>query len=130
MAGWKSRLLDAKIDRKKFLIAIGLALLIWGQDILRLMIVAAAFHTSLTLSQVSALAVSSLLMAVVPSIGGLGVIEGGMTALLYLFGFNLETAIAITALERAISYVIATGIGAIAAAALGGIKLWNFTRSA
>ena len=63
-----------------------------------------------------------------PTIGGLGAVEGGLTAALCLFGARLEQALAVTALERGISYVLATAAGGALLAALGGGSLWKAAR--
>jgi len=40
----------------------------------------------------------------VPTVGGLGAVEGALVATLVLFGVPLDTAIAMTTVERGISY--------------------------
>lgn len=119
----KARLVSIRIDRKKLAQAVGYSALVWAQDLLRLMIVAAAFNVFLNPHQAATLSLVALFCGFFPSVGGLGPTEGGLTAALHLFGIDLQTALAITVLERSISYVLGTCLGSIALAALGGRKL-------
>ena len=64
----------------------------------------------------------------VPSLAGLGPVEGGLVAGLMAFGVDLPTAAAVTALERAISYGFSTSTGALVIAMLGGRSLWSTVR--
>jgi hypothetical protein len=112
-----------QIKKKQFIEATGFAFLIWIQDVLRLMLVAAAFGVILNPYQAATLSLVLLLCSFVPSIGGVGPTEGGLMAVLHLFGITLDTAIAITVLERSISYVLSIGIGSLTVAALGGKKI-------
>jgi uncharacterized membrane protein YbhN (UPF0104 family) len=70
----------------------------------------------------------AMLGGLVPTIGGLGVVEGGLTAALCLFGVELDKALAITALERGISYILATGVGGLVLLYVGGGELWRSSR--
>jgi uncharacterized membrane protein YbhN (UPF0104 family) len=70
-----------------------------------------------------------MLGALVPTLGGLGAVEGGLVAGLAAFGVDLPTAAAITAIERAISYGFSTGAGLIVIALLGGRSLWPGRRT-
>ncbi len=119
----KGKLSSVHMNRRKFCEAVGYSSLVWAQDIGRLMIVSAAFHVILNAHQAATLSLVMLICSVFPSIGGLGPTEGGLTAALHLFGVSLETAVAITVLERSISYIMSTCLGCIALAALGGQKL-------
>ncbi|MBI1908807.1 MAG: flippase-like domain-containing protein [Deltaproteobacteria bacterium] len=109
-----------RINPKNFGGAIGFSSLVWLQDLLRLMVVSAAFGVHLSITQAATLSIVILICSIMPSLGGLGPTEGGLTAALHLFGVSLETAIAITLLERAVSYVLSTCAGSIAVATLGG----------
>jgi uncharacterized membrane protein YbhN (UPF0104 family) len=119
----------SRVDRGTAALAVACATVVWAQDVVRLMTVAAAFGVTLTVSQASVLAVLTIVGGLVPTIGGLGAIEGGLVGGLVLFGVATETAAAITAVERAISYVFATGAGAAAFALVGGRTLWSTVRS-
>jgi uncharacterized membrane protein YbhN (UPF0104 family) len=125
----RAALNGVSIDRVSFAAAVGLSSLVWLQDVARLMLVAAAFRVVLTPSQAATLSVLTIAGAAVPSIGGLGIIEGGLVGTLVLLGVRLEIAMAITAAERAISYAFATGTGAVALAMIGGRRAWSWASS-
>jgi glycosyltransferase 2 family protein len=95
----------------------------WAADVLRLMAVAAAFGVTLTPMQGATLVVTMTLGGLVPTIGGLGAIEGGLLGALSLFDVRLETAIAIITVERAISYGLSTLVGGLTVMLLGGRSL-------
>lgn len=119
----RDRLESIRIEKAKFAQAIGYSTLVWVQDFVRLMVVAAAFRVMLSPSQAATLSLVTLFCGLIPSIGGVGPTEGGLTTALHLFGVPLETALAITLLERAISYVLSTCAGSLILAAMGGRKL-------
>lgn len=106
------------------------SVLVWTLDILRLWSVARIFGAPLGLAQSTALATVGLVGGWAPTVGGLGVTEGGLIAGLLAFGVPSSTAIAVTAVERGISYGLATVAGAGALAALGGRELWAAARAA
>ena len=64
----------------------------------------------------------------IPTIGGLGVIEGGLVAALIAFGVAPIDAAAVTAVERIISYGLATAAGAAALSLIGGRALLQAAR--
>src|SRR5262249_4606874 len=78
------------------LIPVGYACLLWIQDVLRLAAATSAFGISLKVSELAALSVITVAGGLIPTIGGLGTTEGGLTAALYAFGVPLETAMAVT----------------------------------
>ena len=119
----KNLLASVRIDRKKLGAALGYSTLVWVQDVIRLTIVAAALGVSLNPFQAATLSLVAISCGLLPSLGGFGPTEGGLTATLHLFGVSVETALAITVLERSISYVLGTCAGSIALVALGGMKL-------
>jgi uncharacterized membrane protein YbhN (UPF0104 family) len=128
LQGWRERLASIKVRRRDLLLALVCGFLLWGQDLVRLILVAAALHVALNPWQAIPLSMVALLGGLVPTIGGLGVVEGGLTAALCLFGVGLNKALAITALERGISYVLATGIGGLVLLCVGGGELWRHSR--
>lgn len=104
--------------------ALGYGVLIWAQDLLRLTVIGQALGISLTIPQTAAISVVTLLGFLVPTVGGLGAVEGGIVAVLYLFGVPATSAAGFALIERGISYFLATGAGAISLALLGGRRLW------
>jgi uncharacterized membrane protein YbhN (UPF0104 family)/glycosyltransferase involved in cell wall biosynthesis len=98
------------------------------QDPLRLMAGAAAFGVKLSLSQAAMVSAASMFASGLPTIGGLGAVEGGVIAALVALGVNLPTAVAVTALERGISLVFSTAAGGFAVFWLGGSGLWRRLR--
>ena len=100
----------------------------WLQDVLRLTCVTLAFGVSLSTTQIATLSMLAMLGGIVPAVAGLGPVEGGLVAGLMVFGVDLPTAAAITALERAISYGFSTSAGAVVVALLGGRSLWHAAR--
>jgi len=127
--GWRERIAPRALDRRTVAAAVGYSSFVWAQDVARLMVVVAAFGAQLTVPQAAMLSVVTIVGGLVPTVGGLGAIEGGLVAFLILFGFRADTAAAMTAVERSISYVFATSAGASAFALVGGRTLWNATRS-
>jgi hypothetical protein len=101
---------------------------IWLLDIVRLRTVAAAFHAPIGMAQAAALAAITIVAGWVPTIGGLGAVEGGLVAGLIAFGIPPAQAIAVAAVERAISYGVATLAGFGALSALGGRAVWEAMR--
>jgi uncharacterized membrane protein YbhN (UPF0104 family) len=105
-----------------------LAAAVWVLDMVRLWLVVSAFATNLGVLQVAALVTITIVAGWVPTLGGLGVIEGGLAGGLMAFGVGAPDAVAITAVERGISYGLATIAGGLSMAALGGRSLWNAIR--
>jgi len=62
----------------------------------------------------------SIAGGLVPTIGSVGAIEGSLVAGLMMCGATADTAVAITLVERAISYGLSTALGAASLAVLGG----------
>ena len=89
---------------------------------------AAAFHAPVGIAEIVALAAITIVGGLAPTVGGLGAIEGGMIAGLIGMGVSTPDAVAITAVERTMSYGIATLAGFGALSALGGRSLWNAVR--
>ena len=70
---------------------------IWMLDVVRLRLAAAAFHTPIGFTEAATLAAITIVAGLVPSLAGLGPIEGGLVAGLIAFGVSPADAIAITA---------------------------------
>jgi uncharacterized membrane protein YbhN (UPF0104 family) len=116
----RARLAACLVSWRALAFAGGCSTLLWLQDVLRLMSAAAACRTILAPQQAATLSVLTLMAGAVPSVGGLGVVEGGLFAGLLSFGINPRTAAAITAVEWSISYGFATAAGWAAITWLGG----------
>jgi uncharacterized membrane protein YbhN (UPF0104 family) len=129
---WKDlrkKIAASPLDWPSLTVVLGCSGTLWALDVWRLLTVAAAFGVTLTVSQGATLAVLGVLGGVVPTVGGLGAIEGGMVAGLMFFGVRADVAAAVTAAERAISYVLATSVGGTAFLVVGGRRLWTAIRS-
>lgn len=120
---WHFALIGVHVERRVVAAAIASSMLFWFQDAARMMLVAAAFRTALTPSQAATLTVIRLATGVVPLPGGIGVVEGGLIAGLLWFRIPIETATAITILERAILYGCGTCLGAASLLLLGGRRI-------
>ncbi len=127
--GWRGQIAWGGVANGTMATAVGLSSIVWLQDVVRLMIVAAAFGVPLTVSQGATLSVLTIAGGMLPTMGGVGAIEGGLVAGLVMCGVGLETAAAITAVERTISYGLATLAGGSAFALIGGRRLWQATRT-
>ena len=112
-----------------FAMAAAVSAAVWILDVMRLRAAAAAVGASISVGQAVTLAAITVAAGLVPSIGGLGVIEGGLVGGLVAFGVKPAEAAAITAIERAISYGLASLAGAGALSALGGRALWSAART-
>ncbi len=111
-------------------IAVTLSTFVWILDILRLYVVGLSVGWRAPFFRFMLLSILYLiigLFAVTP--GGLGIVEGGLTAVLVALGAPANKAIAITIIERLISYGIATLTGGIVATLTGGWQAWKLLRS-
>jgi uncharacterized membrane protein YbhN (UPF0104 family) len=117
------------IAPRTFAISTAWSFAIWMLDITRVWLIARVFEAAISLPQAAALSAVAIVGGLAPTVGGLGVIEGGLIAGLLAFGVPSSTAIAITAAERSISYGLATIAGAGALALLGGRDLWLAMRA-
>jgi hypothetical protein len=98
---------------------------LWTLALVRLKVLAYALGIDLSLGMAAAVIVWYIaigFLAFTP--GGIGIIEGGLVAGFVLMGIPPSRAFALTILERAISYMLSTGIGAICLFSLGGRELW------
>ena len=98
---------------------------LWALALLRFKVLAYALGIELSFSMAAAATVWCIaigLLAFTP--GGIGIVEGGLVAAFVLMGVPPPQAFALTVLERAISYILGTGIGAVCLFGLGGRWLW------
>ncbi len=111
-------------------IAVMLSTVVWILDIIRLYVIGLAVGWRAPFSRFMLLSILYLiigLFAITP--GGLGIVEGGLAAVLVALGAPANKAIAITIIERLISYGIATLIGGVVATLTGGWQAWKLLRS-
>ncbi len=109
------------IDKwKKVLLTGSLTFLIWALDVFRLyaIFLALGYHSPISML----LIVSSLptIVGLIPFLpGGLVLIEGSLISVIALFGVPLDVAMAVTVIERGISFVLSTIVGAVIFSYLG-----------
>ena len=89
-----------------------LGLIGWVLEILRLYCVVLALGLSLTPEHAVLVALAGALLSVFPSPGGIGVVEPGLVGILML-GVSRESAVAITLVDRTITYVSVVLLGGI-----------------
>jgi uncharacterized protein (TIRG00374 family) len=123
MSTWGTELHGAGLPARDLALGLGYSALIWIEDLARLLVVGLAFDVRFSVPQAAALCVIAVAANFAPTVGGLGAVEGGLMGGLALFGVPIETAIAITTVERSISYGFSTVTGGIAVALLGGRRL-------
>jgi uncharacterized membrane protein YbhN (UPF0104 family) len=128
LAGWRERLALDSLAPSVFLTGVGFSTLVWVQDVLRLTCSALAFGVVLTPTQMALLSVAAMLSGMVPTVGGIGPVEGALVAGFVAFGVDLPTAAAITAAERMVSYGFSTSTGSLVVAFQGGRSLWGALR--
>src|SRR5262249_28733177 len=104
-------------------LAILFATLAQVETIARQIVVAAAFGLPLTIQQAAAVTVMGIAGGFVPTVGSVGAIDGGLVAGLMICGATAGQAVAITVVERAISYGLTTAVGGGALAYLGGRRI-------
>lgn len=125
----RERLGSAHMTKSVIATGIGWSVLLWLQDVLRFTCATRALGVSLSPPALATLAVVAMLGGLAPALGGMGPVEGGLVGTLLAFGVDLPTAAAITAVERAVSFVFATAAGAVVILLSGGGFAWRVGRS-
>jgi len=118
----------ARITPSALVASATLSSVLWALDVIRLRIAAAAIRAPIGLREAAALSAITIVAGMVPTLGGLGAVEGGLVAGLIGFGVAPADAAAVTAIERGISYGLVTIAGAAALSVLGGRTLWEAAR--
>jgi glycosyltransferase 2 family protein len=120
VAALRAKGASVRIGAAAFGAAIAYASLAQAETIVRQIAVAAAFGLPLTVAQSATVTALSIAGGLVPTVGSVGAIEGSLVAGLMMCGATADTAVAITIVERAISYGLSTVLGAASLAGLGG----------
>jgi glycosyltransferase 2 family protein len=126
LIAFRERTAHVRISAGAFAIAIAYATLAQAETLVRQIVVAAAFGFPLTVQQSATVTAMTIVGGFVPTVGSVGAIDGSMVAALMICGATAETAVAITLVERAISYGLGTALGAASLAALGGRAILRF----
>ncbi len=126
MAGWVPKrfrehlgrfthgLLDAFRDRLPWIV--GLSVLVWMAESARLYLVVLALPlpVSLHLAQVMFIALVASLLTTIPALpGGLVLVEGGIIAVLAVFGLTPSQGLSVAILDRVISYWSLIAVGPV-----------------
>jgi uncharacterized membrane protein YbhN (UPF0104 family) len=127
-SSWRERLALDQLSLPVFAAGVGFSSLVWLQDVLRLTCSALAFGVTLSPTKMATLSVFTMIGGFVPTVGGIGPVEGALVAGFVAFGVDLPTAAAITAAERMVSYGFSTSTGSLVVALLGGRSLWSAIR--
>lgn len=125
-ASLRARAAHVQIARSTFAAAVAYASLAQAETVVRQIVVAASFGTPLTLQQSATVTAFSIAGGLVPTVGSVGAVEGSLVAGLIMCGVPADAAVAITLVERVISYGLSTLLGAGALAALGGRAVLRF----
>jgi hypothetical protein len=120
LAALRASTAHVRIGRGPFAGAVAYAALAQIETIARQIVVAAAFGLPLTITQSATVTALSIAGGLVPTVGSVGAIEGSLVAGLMMCGATADTAVAITIVERAISYGLSTALGAASLGVLGG----------
>ena len=117
-------------DKRLFLTALTLSSIVWILDVIRLYVVAMALGWEAPIMRFTIVAVIYLVLGIFGfTPGGLGIVEGGLSATLAAMGAPLKTAIGITVVERLISYASSTAVGFVIITLTGGREAWKRLRS-
>lgn len=113
-ARFKHGLLSAFAGRLPLLL--GLTVAVWMAESARLFLVIQALplHISLGLAQVVFIALVASLLTTIPALpGGLVLVEGGIIAVLAVFGISAANGFSVAILDRLISYWSLIGVGLV-----------------
>jgi uncharacterized protein (TIRG00374 family) len=112
-------------DRKKAATIVIIALLLNLVSVARIWVILFALGWQISLAAPLLAVTIPTLAGIIPFLpGGLVLVEASMTGVFLMCGAPLTIAISATLIERAISYVLSTIVGAVALSYLG-IKIWK-----
>ena len=112
------------------LVTVSLSATVWILDILRFYLELLAVGVVLPVLKVVAISVTNFLIGILSiTPGGLGIVEGGLAGILVGMGLSLSDALKVVAIERSISYGLATAIGATVTFVFGGRDVWKALKS-
>ncbi len=101
-------------DHRMFVIGVLIAFAIWGLDNLRFYLTFAAIGYYPPVIPMIIIYTISILVSIIPTLpGALGIREGTMVALFIPVGVPADIVIAVSLLDRVVTYVIPTFIGAV-----------------
>lgn len=102
-------------DRKMFIAGVFISFLMWGIDSLRFYLTFTAIGYHPPILPVVIIYTVAFVVSILPTIpGSLGIREGVMVALFLPVGISPDVVIAVSLLDRVVSYIIPTCIGAFA----------------
>ncbi len=116
-------------DKLLIITCTSIGLVVWVLDAARLYSIITGLGYEIDFSRAIAATILYLalgLLAFTP--GGLGIIEGGLTAILTTLGLPASKAVAATLIERLISYGLGTMLGALVILIEGGRQAWRRLR--
>ena len=120
VAGARETMGRVAIGGGAFGAAVAYATIAQLETIARQIAVAAACGLPLGFQQSATITALGIAGGLVPTVGSIGAIDGAMVAGLMMSGATADTAVAVTVVERAISYGLSTALGAGALALVGG----------
>ena len=123
------KLKDLLNNRYLTVVAIAVSTLVWILDLARIYLVALSVGVTLSIPVLFSVTISYILLGVFSvTPGGLGIVEGGLTGILVAFGVDPSRALAITIIERTITFLVASAISLVVLGLAGGSKLWRNLR--
>jgi uncharacterized membrane protein YbhN (UPF0104 family) len=112
LAAIRVRARQVRISWSALAVAILLATVAQAETVARQIVVAAALGVPLTVSQSATVTAFSIAGGLVPTVGSVGPVEGSLVAGLIMCGVPADAALAVTLVERVISYGLSTLLGA------------------
>jgi len=99
----------------------------WMLEIARFYFVADAMNIEISFGVVMFAALANAMLTTIPTPGGFGFVEGGLTGLLILFGLNDSDSLSLVAVDRTISWLSVVLSGGILFAVWHAVKARNTT---